>query len=138
MLRKLTYWSLAIILISTQPSFAALNAYLKLTGETQGEIKGSVTQTGREDLILIIGYDHILTSSRDPATCFPTGTNHQPLQITKEIDLSTPFLLTAFANNERLYDFTLRFWRPSQSGAEEQYYTIELLNARIVGIHQEC
>ena len=27
----------------------ALNAYMKLTGATQGEIKGSVTQAGRED-----------------------------------------------------------------------------------------
>jgi hypothetical protein len=26
----------------------ALNAYLKLTGQKQGDVKGSVTQTGRE------------------------------------------------------------------------------------------
>ena len=29
----------------------ALNAYLKLKGASQGDIKGSVTQKGREDTI---------------------------------------------------------------------------------------
>jgi type VI secretion system secreted protein Hcp len=32
----------------------ALNAYLKLRGQKQGEIKGSVTQKGREGKILVI------------------------------------------------------------------------------------
>ena len=33
---------------------AALNAYLKLKGQKQGEIKGSVTQKGREGAIAVI------------------------------------------------------------------------------------
>ncbi len=37
----------------------ALNAYLRLTGEVQGEIKGSVTQAGREDSIY--GCWHLVT-----------------------------------------------------------------------------
>ena len=32
----------------------ALNAYLKLKGQKQGEIKGSVTQKGREGKIMVI------------------------------------------------------------------------------------
>ena len=30
----------------TRVKSGALNAYMRLTGETQGEIRGSVTQTG--------------------------------------------------------------------------------------------
>ena len=137
MLRKISYLVVLIILISSQSSFAALNAYLEVIGETQGLIKGSVTQAGREDMIMVIGFDHIISSSRDSETCFPARTNHQPIQITKEIDKSTPLLFAAFATNEILTEFRLRFWQPSNTGQEFQFYTIELVNARIVGIHQE-
>ena len=37
---------------------AALNAYLKLKGQKQGEIKGSVTQKGREGRIAVIAVQH--------------------------------------------------------------------------------
>ena len=33
----------------------ALNSYLTLTGQKQGDIKGSVTQKGRVDMIEVIG-----------------------------------------------------------------------------------
>ena len=86
---------------------------------------------------MVIAYDHIASSTRDKTTCMPTGVNHQPLQITKELDAATPHLYEAFNNNELIVDLTLRFWRPSSSGMEVQFYTIQLTNARIVGIHQE-
>ena len=34
----------------------ALNAYLKMKGQKSGEVKGSVTQKGREDTIMVIAY----------------------------------------------------------------------------------
>jgi type VI secretion system secreted protein Hcp len=62
----------------------ALNAYLKLTGKTQGEIKGSNTQKGREDQIMVIGYNHEVVSPRDAASGLPTGKRqHKPLTVTK-------------------------------------------------------
>lgn len=124
--------------ISSQTSFAALNAYLYLEGETLGHIKGSVTQEGREELIMVIGYSHIISSLRDQSTCQPSGRlNHTPLSITKEVDQSTPLLLRAFADHERMNQFRLEFWQPSPSGAEVQHYTIELKDAYIAGINQE-
>jgi type VI secretion system secreted protein Hcp len=123
---------------SSRSSFAALNAYLYLEGETQGHIKGSVTQLGREGLIMVIAYSHIISSPRDTKSCQPSGRlNHLPLSITKEVDKSTPLLLQAFANNERMMQFRLEFWQPSSTGAEEQHYTVELRDAYIAGIHQE-
>jgi len=81
------------IVITPSSSFAALNAYMRITGETQGEIKGDVIQAGR-----------------------------------------TPLLFNALTQNENLTSVEIRFWKPDSSGAEVQYYTIELVNAHIVSI----
>jgi type VI secretion system secreted protein Hcp len=116
----------------------ALNAYLRLTGEIQGEINGSVTQAGREDSILVISVGHQVTSPRDAASGMPTGKRqHKPITITKEVDKSTPLLYMALANNENITDWNLRFWRPSHSGKEIQFYTVQLVNARVVDIRFE-
>ena len=71
----------------------ALNAYLSLKGQKQGQIKGSVTQKGREGKIMVIAYSHEIVSPRDTASELPTGKRmHKPLVITKELDKSTPLL----------------------------------------------
>jgi type VI secretion system secreted protein Hcp len=116
----------------------ALNAYLKLTGKTQGEIKGSVTQVGREDSIMVIAYNHEVVSPRDAASGLPTGKRqHKPLTITKEIDKASPLLMTVLTNNEQVTKWELRFWQPSPTGQEVQHYTIELENASIASIRSE-
>jgi type VI secretion system secreted protein Hcp len=116
----------------------ALNAYMKLTGETQGEVKGSVTQSGREDSIMVIGYNHEVVSPRDAASGLPTGKRqHKPLTITKEIDKSTPLLMNVLVNNENITSWELRFWQPSASGQEVQHYTVQLTNASIASIRSE-
>ncbi len=116
----------------------ALNAYLKLKGQIQGNIKGSVTQAGREDSIMVIGFSHEVVSPRDAASGIATGKRqHLPLIITKEIDKSSPLLMNALVNNENITEFTLRFWQPSRSGKELQFFTIQLLNATISDIRQE-
>jgi type VI secretion system secreted protein Hcp len=114
----------------------ALNAYLKLKGEKQGEIKGSVTQKGRENKIMIIAVSHEIMSPRDPASGLPTGKRmHKPFVITKELDKSSPLLYSVLTNNENVTEWELQFWRPSPSGAEQQHYTVRLTNANIASIH---
>ncbi|HMB89418.1 MAG TPA: Hcp family type VI secretion system effector, partial [Rhodothermales bacterium] len=116
----------------------ALNAYMRLTGETQGEIKGSVTQAGREDSIQVIGFNHEVMSPRDAASGLPTGKRqHKPVTITKELDKSTPLLYNVLVNNENITDWELRFWQPSPRGAEVQHYTVQLVNANVCGIRGE-
>ncbi len=114
----------------------ALNAYLKLKGKKQGDIKGSVTQKGRENKILVIAVDHSVISPRDAASGLPTGKRmHKPLVITKELDKSTPLLFNALCTNENITDWELQFWQPSATGVEKQHYTIKLTNANIASIH---
>jgi len=114
----------------------ALNAYLKLKGQKQGEIKGSVTQKGREAKIMVIAVSHEVVSPRDAASGLPTGKRmHKPFVITKEIDKSSPLLYNCLVNNENIPEWSLEFWQPSATGAEKQHYTIKLTNANIAAIN---
>src|SRR4029453_16747997 len=105
----------------------ALNAYLNLTGQKQGDIKGSVTQKGREGKIMVIAVNHEIVSPRDPASGLPTGKRmHKPFVITKELDKASPLLQNALVNNETISEWMLQFWQPSATGAEKQHYTVKL------------
>ncbi len=112
-----------------------LNAYLKLKGQKQGDIKGSVTQKGREGKIAVIAVSHEIISPRDAASGLPTGKRmHKPFVITKEIDQSSPLLYNMLVTNENITNCELQFWRPNPTGAEEQHYTVQLTNANIATI----
>jgi type VI secretion system secreted protein Hcp len=111
---------------------------MKLTGDTQGNIAGSVTQSGREDSMMIIAYSHEIVSPRDAASGLPTGKRqHKPLTVSKEIDKATPLLTNLLVNNENVSQLEVRFWQPSPTGAEVQHYTVELVNASCAGIRTE-
>jgi type VI secretion system secreted protein Hcp len=118
----------------------ALNAYLTLTGQKQGAIKGSVTQKGREGKIMVIAVSHEIISPRDPASGLPTGKRmHKPLVITKELDKASPLMQNLLVNNENISAFELQFWTPQISaatgtGMEKQHYTIKLTNANVASI----
>jgi type VI secretion system secreted protein Hcp len=118
----------------------ALNAYLKLKGQKQGEIKGSVTQKGREAKIMVIAASHEIVSPRDAASGLPTGKRmHKPFVITKELDKSSPLLYNVLVNNENVPEWKLEFWTPQISatggvGSEKQHYTVELMNANVANI----
>ena len=73
---------------------AMLSGFLTLTGQKQGQIKGSVTQKGREGTIEVIGLSHSILSPRDAASGLPSGKRmHKPLVITKELDIASPLIL---------------------------------------------
>ena len=113
----------------------ALNAYLNLKGQKTGDIKGSVTQKGREGKIMVIAVSHEIVSPRDPASGLPTGKRmHKPMVITKELDKSTPLLYNVLINNENITEWQLQFWQPSATGAEKQHFTIKLTNSNIASI----
>lgn len=113
----------------------ALNAYLKLKGQKQGDLVGSVTQKGREGKIAVIAVSHEIISPRDAASGLPTGKRmHKPFVITKELDKSSPLLYNVLVNNENIPTWELQFWQPSATGSEKQHYTVKLTNANIASI----
>ena len=117
---------------------ATVRAYLRLTGATQGEIKGSVTRPGHEDAIEVYGWSHEVVSPRDAASGLPTGKRrHKPLTVAKPLDRSTPLLRAALVHQETLTDWRLEAWKPSRSGKELMFYSIELVNASVAGFASE-
>jgi len=118
----------------------ALNAYMSLKGQRQGDIKGSVTQKGREGKIMVIAVSHNITSPRDAASGLPTGKRmHRPLVITKELDKSDPLLYNVLTQNENVSELRIDFYTPQLSakqgvGSETNHYRIELLNANVASI----
>jgi type VI secretion system secreted protein Hcp len=110
----------------------ALNAYLTIVAEKQGRLRGSVTQKGREEQILVFGAFHEIVCPRDPASGRPTGKRmHKPFVILKDVDRASPLINSALAHNERLSTVELRFYQPSSTGQEKNHYTVTLTNATV-------
>jgi len=104
----------------------------KIEGQTQGAIKGGVTQAGRKDWIECHAYEHKVTSPRDAASGLPTGKRtHSPVKIVKTFDKSSPLLFNVLVNNEDLKEVVFSFFRPSAVGKEELYYTVQLINTSV-------
>jgi type VI secretion system secreted protein Hcp len=116
----------------------ARTAFVTITGAKQGQIKGGVTLKGKEGSIALFALTSEIASPFDQASATASGKRqHHPIVITKPIDQATPKLYHALVSNEVLTDVTINFWRPSPGpagGAEQQYFTIKLTNARIVDI----
>jgi|SRR6185295_6792902 len=116
----------------------ALNAYLKLIGQKTGEIKGPVTQKGREGSIEIIAVSHEIVSPRDAQSGLATGRRmHKPFVITKESDKTSPLLYNMLCTNELFKQWTLQFWAAglrSGTGVEVQSHSVQLTNASIANI----
>lgn len=122
----------------------AMVSYVKVEGQTQGHIKGSVTQKGREDLIMVLATTHSVVSPRDMATGLSTGKRqHKPITLTVEIDKATPLLYNVLVNNENLKTVKIMYWSTGSvqagkaaaaTGKEYQHYTITLTNANIASI----
>jgi type VI secretion system secreted protein Hcp len=109
--------------------------YVTIVGSKQGKIHGDVTLKGKEGKIggLDFSYEaEVLASAGGQAG----GQLHRgPVQLTKAWDSTTPKLLQAFVENETLTSVLFEFWRPTASGAEALYQTIELDDAVIARIH---
>ena len=133
-------FTLAATALPAASAAAGSNSYMSLTGQKQRDIKGSVTQKGREGMIAVIAVSHEIVSPRDPQSGLPTGQRvHKPFVITKELDKSSPLLLNVLTTNENLTTVTLQFFAPQVAattavGTEVKIYTITLTNANIASI----
>jgi len=118
----------------------AMMCYAYLKGQKSGQIKGSITQKGREDSIGVIAVSHSIFSPRDPQSGLPTGQRmHKPFVFTKELDKSSPLLYNMLCTNENVTEATFKFWTPQIKaatgvGSEVQHFTIKLTNGNIASM----
>jgi type VI secretion system secreted protein Hcp len=124
-----------VTLLPMSEAHAALNAYLTLKGQKQGDVRGSVTKKGQEGSIQVIAVSHEILSPRDAASGLPTGKRqHKPLVIRKQIDKSTPILHSMLVNNETITSWDLGVFLPNAKGSESLAYTIKLTEVGIASI----
>ena len=113
----------------------ALNAYMTVESKNQGKIEGSVDQAGREGTIEIFDIKHGMLAVLDSGGLPTSGRQHKPLTVTKPIDKATPLLQTLLQGDDMITKLVIELYRPSRTGAEVNFYTIELENASMVSFH---
>jgi len=121
--------------------------YMKVKGATQGDITtdantadsiGGGWQEGFEDFFLVQRLSHNLTVPRDPHSGQPSGRRvHQPLTVTKILDKSSPMLAIALTTGEALPECELHYYRTSELGKQEHYFTVKLEDALLTDITHE-
>lgn len=109
--------------------------YMQVKGEIQGDMDGECIRAGLEKWIECLAFNHEISSPRDPHTGQATGhRQHHLLTITKEFDTASPLLCKALVTNEKLKEVTIKWYRPSQSGKEQHYYTVKLESAFLASV----
>ncbi|MGF1871869.1 Hcp family type VI secretion system effector [Photobacterium indicum] len=112
-------------------------AYLSIEGKQQGLISrscnsldsmGNRYQIDHMDEISVLAMNHQMLRGISAGS-----QQHSPLQITKNIDKSSPLLAVAWSKGERL-TCVLRLYRITPNGSNECYYEIELQEAEIVSV----
>jgi type VI secretion system secreted protein Hcp len=113
----------------------ALNAYLTLTGATQGKISGPVTIAGKEETIEVVETKHLVHWPLDAVTGqIVSNKKHKPITIRKQVDKTSPLLFNMWVTNENISSWKMDFYQPTSQGQEELYFTVELENAVIASI----
>jgi type VI secretion system secreted protein Hcp len=118
----------------------ALAAYLWARGERQGEILGSVTQLTREGSTIVYSIHHQLLTPTDRASGLATrARQHNPIVVRADVDRAYPLLIDAWRAYEtlesvRLHLFRARAEQMAGTGLEHHYLTIELTDARLIGV----
>jgi type VI secretion system secreted protein Hcp len=103
----------------------ALDAFL-----TVPNLKGSARQKSRE------GKSHVVSAAHNIEQT-ETGLVHRPFTVRKPLDQMSPGLGAALTDGKVLGMVTVEHWRmPPTGGPEENYYTVFLGNAKVVGIKQ--
>ncbi len=112
------------------------NLWVTEKGEATGDFNGPCEQESRSDSCTIYSVSHEVSLPTE-GTMGGTSTGrrrHMPVIVTKEMDCTSPAFLQAMAHNEKIQEINLKFYRNTDSGDEEHYYTIKLMGSRVVSV----
>lgn len=110
---------------------------LKANGNT---IDGESTQLDldRAKTIECLSFRDSVRTARELGSRAAVGRRvHEPLEIIKRIDASSPLLAKALCRNEKI-EGSFRFYRPNPSGdgTTEHFFTVEITDGRIDAIER--
>ena len=130
--RRLIFAQAAVLLALAIPCRAADMIFLELKGIKFGQIKGDVTQKGREGTIACLSFEQAISLR------LGASAETMTIMFRKRIDKSSPLLIQALAENQSL-EARFRFWRPQIKaatgvGSEEQFYTIDGKVGRVLSV----
>ncbi len=122
-------------------------AYMMIQGTSQGAIHelgmspesvGRASKQSQVNSIQILGFGKVVKLPVDELTGQPTGRRvHQGFKVLKEFDRATPMLHRALASGERLNEVRIEWYRTTEAGTEEHYFTHLFENVTIVRIEQK-
>ncbi len=120
--------------------------YISIKGAAQGLITaganmadsvGDAYVEGHEDEMMVQAFSHDVTVSTDPQSGQPSGQRtHKPFKFTVSLNKAVPLLYNALASGEYLSEVTLRWYRTSRFGYQENFFTTKLYSAVVTNI--EC
>lgn len=135
---RLVGWLFVAWLFLPAISWAELIACALIEGTSQGLIHdGDVSRLcpGMNEGIQILGFGQSLLVPTDPQSGQLSGQRqHRPLKLLKAVTGSSPLLNHSLVIGERLNEVKIQFYRRTQEGGIEHYYTIKLDDAQIVNV----
>jgi type VI secretion system secreted protein Hcp len=109
--------------------------HLWLTDNEDTPIRGGSEVSGREGSIEVLSVTHGLDAPVDHHTGRLMGMHsHRPMMIEKEIDRSSPLLYQSIVRGQTLRSAVLRWYRTSEAGIEENYFTMSMKDVKVASI----
>ncbi len=106
-----------------------------IRGASQGFFPGDDNVFGQANSIQVTSYAANVVVPVDQGGGSTNGQRvYGPIVFRKQIDKTTPLFHRSVAINEPIVRATFQFFRTDSSGAPASYYTVEIEDARIVGI----
>lgn len=110
-------------------------AYATFKDSGGGEIKGSVTISGREGTSEVMEFEHDVHIPTDRQNGRLTGVRvHSPVKLIKSYDSASPYLYEACCTGQTLKEVEIKWFEIDETGAEKAYFTHKLENAKVSAV----
>jgi len=107
-------------------------AYAWFKDSGGGDIKGSVTIAEREASSEVMEFNHDVHIPTDNNSGRLTGVRvHMPVKLVKSFDAASPMLYKACCQGETLKEVEIKWYAIDDTGAEKEYFSHKLENAKI-------
>ena len=96
------------------------------------DVEGSSLESNRDGTIECASFDYGVNSGSVTGRA-TADRDYEPVRIVKRQDKATPLIWKALCDNA-VIEAIFQFYRPNADGVTENYYTVELKEARIANI----